>query len=158
MAKLNDEALSWLLGEYESAELVAWADGWIERLDVWPDELTEISLEGRHRSASILPLLQALAIGGDEIEAVAFFLEREYEKFREDKDPFKLVGNLFPLTWLENERIAQLSEAVYKLDMAVDMLGVYYGENWLGEASEEEMIQAIHKELGALPAPFTFKP
>ena len=53
--ELFDEAFQLNYAVYRGVlswqKVVSWADGWIERLDSWPDEITEISLYGRQKDS-----------------------------------------------------------------------------------------------------------
>ncbi|MDO4264115.1 MAG: hypothetical protein Q4C67_07945, partial [Deinococcus sp.] len=44
--------------------VIAWADSWIERLDVFPDELVEISLGGSRKDSGARVALAQLALKG----------------------------------------------------------------------------------------------
>lgn len=70
-------------GLLAGAEAVAWADGWILRLDTWPDELTDISLSGG-KANEIFSALGRLA--WPTLSAEAFGLICRYLLARLDED------------------------------------------------------------------------
>ncbi|MCY1703360.1 hypothetical protein [Deinococcus sp. SL84] len=75
--------------------VIAWADSWIERLDVFPDELVEISLGGSRKDSGARAALAQLALKG-RLD-VRVILRKALQELDAGANPFELLADLYPL-------------------------------------------------------------
>ncbi len=140
-------------------EVIVWADKWIELLDKWPDEITEISLNGRRKDSSARACLAALAKQGS-IDPMAL-AEKALLWLEQGRSPFHVVSDLYPLVHdtfstggLEFELTVPepLRKAIYQMDYDSEAVDPVYGwadvrgeeaEGWLREEMQKHLTNAL---------------
>lgn len=160
-AQIADEALFLTWAVYTNlapwTEVVAWADGWIERLDVWPEQITEISLNSRPEDSGARKALAELAQKSQAREFPRQVVERALSKVQSGQNPSQIISELYPLVF-ENIEMGGLElpvapptflkDALYQLDDDAESIDPKYGWTDIrGEAASAWLQNRIQEEL-----------
>ena len=136
-------------------DVIQWADSWIGRLDTWPDEITEISLNGRHKDSGARAALATLAQRG-RCDAVRL-VRLELSALESGKTAPEVISSLYPLTYDTflsggQEFVLDVPEvlrtALYKLDYALEATDPEHGwADFRGQEAEAWLKDEIRREL-----------
>lgn len=111
--------------------VIAWADSWIERLDVFPNELVEISLGGSSKDSGARAALAQLALKGRlEVRGI---LQKTLQELEAGANPFELLADLYPL--IHGTFLAGGLEFV--LDVPDTLVSALYRLNFVAEEIDE---------------------
>ncbi|MFC6591918.1 hypothetical protein ACFP81_07795 [Deinococcus lacus] len=152
--QLFDEATQWNFyfcgSQEEWEEVIAWADSWILRLDTWPDELTEISLNGRRKNSEARAALAQLGKRG-QFDAVGV-ARQALKHLQAGRSPFEIISSLYPLTYdrfwaggldFDFAVPEPLCAALYRLDYAIEETDPQDGWNQMEEAERENHLRQL---------------
>lgn len=142
-------------------EVIAWADGWIDRLDEWPEQLTEISLNSRQKDSGARAALAQLASASQTREFPRQLIEWALTNLQKGRDPFQVISELYPLVYEKMETGClelplntpePLRTAIYQLDYDAESVSPNIGwanieskdvETWLRGRIQEELQRAL---------------
>lgn len=158
--RLFDEAFDLNFALYRNAcqwtEVIAWADDWISRLDQWPDEIIEISLNGSRKDSTARHALARLAESGKPQHGPEKLVRLALQQLELGREPAKIISDLYPLVYEEFstggvtfkiETPEVIRTAIYVLDHDLDNINPEYGWNKMepadGDHYMRERVQTV---------------